>query len=210
MLLRGHSSVLYGGTPSGDQVSAEPGRAETDRYKKGSEEVPDDWKDQVENAGREPVPGVSDGASERDEGDTRPSFRAPRGDRDDASPRGQEDARERRIIVKFEEESSPAARANARAAARVEQARTLPLIDAEVVVAREGADPEAVAARLERDPNVDYGEVNHVYQPAANPPDDPRFDELWGLHNTGQTIEGWPGTPGVDVGALGGVGHHPG
>lgn len=44
--------------------------------------------------------------------------------------------------------------------------------------------PEALAA-LRADPNVAYAEPNHRYQLTAVP-DDARFSELWGMHNTGQ------------------------
>ncbi|NLA25752.1 MAG: S8 family serine peptidase, partial [Bacteroidales bacterium] len=89
---------------------------------------------------------------------------------------------------------------------------------------------EAVAA-YSRDPNVLYAEPNYYYYADSIPvkpdyqdllaaaptltarsgsgdgsgggriPDDPLFDELWGLHNTGQTIEGKTGTVDADIDA---------
>ncbi|HSC96833.1 MAG TPA: S8 family serine peptidase [Burkholderiales bacterium] len=49
-----------------------------------------------------------------------------------------------------------------------------------------------------QDPNVLYAEPNYVVHTTAIP-DDTRFGELWGLHNTGQS----GGTPGADIDALG-------
>ena len=43
-------------------------------------------------------------------------------------------------------------------------------------------------------PDVLYAEPNYLVRAFATP-NDPRFSELWGLHNTGQT----GGTPGADV-----------
>ena len=39
---------------------------------------------------------------------------------------------------------------------------------------------------MQRDPRVLYAEPNYILQ-VAKMPDDPDFDKLWGLHNTGQT-----------------------
>ena len=49
--------------------------------------------------------------------------------------------------------------------------------------------------------DVLYAEPNFVVQ-AVQQPNDPRFAELWGLRNTGQSF-GYPaGTPGADIGAV--------
>lgn len=60
--------------------------------------------------------------------------------------------------------------------------------------------PEAIA-RYKAHPNVLYAEPNYIHkktQQAQLTPDDPRFSELWGLHNTGQT----GGTPDADIDAV--------
>jgi subtilisin family serine protease len=44
---------------------------------------------------------------------------------------------------------------------------------------------------------VEYAEPNYIYQPTAV--SDPLFGQLWGLKNTGQSIGGVPGTPGIDI-----------
>ena len=38
-------------------------------------------------------------------------------------------------------------------------------------------------ASLERDPSVDFAEPNYLYHAHATIPNDPDFDQLWGLHN---------------------------
>jgi subtilisin family serine protease len=50
-------------------------------------------------------------------------------------------------------------------------------------------------------PDVLYAEPNYLVQ-AVQQPNDPRFAELWGLHNTGQGFGFPPGTAGADIGAL--------
>ena len=65
-----------------------------------------------------------------------------------------------------------------------------------VSVARVASDPSAVAARLNRSALVQYAEVNQILRVTATP-NDPRFSELYGLNNTGQT----GGTADADIDA---------
>ncbi len=58
-------------------------------------------------------------------------------------------------------------------------------------------DVQDAIARLRRDPAVLYAEPDYIVH-ATQTPDDPRFGELWGLHNTGQT----GGTPDADIDAV--------
>jgi len=46
--------------------------------------------------------------------------------------------------------------------------------------------------------DVEYAEPNYIVH-AILTPNDPRFPELWGLLNTGQTVGGVVGTPGADI-----------
>ncbi|MHB8077641.1 MAG: S8 family serine peptidase [Candidatus Krumholzibacteriia bacterium] len=61
---------------------------------------------------------------------------------------------------------------------------------------------EAIA-RYADDPRVEYIEPNYVLT-LDTTPDDPRFPDLWGLDNTGQTVPGGvAGAPGADIDAPG-------
>lgn len=51
---------------------------------------------------------------------------------------------------------------------------------------RAGITVEMVVAELNRDPRVRYAEFDPYLEPDAIP-NDPRFNEMWGLHNTGQS-----------------------
>jgi thermitase len=86
-------------------------------------------------------------------------------------------------------------------------------------VVKTTGDPAALAASLNARPDVEYAEVDQPMQILATP-NDPRFPELYGLNNTGQTggtadadidaPEGWdlagmgafPSTGGVKVGIV--------
>jgi thermitase len=63
-------------------------------------------------------------------------------------------------------------------------------------VAQVSGDPADVAAALNQSSLVEYAEVNKILRTSAIP-NDPRFAELYGLNNTGQT----GGTPDADIDA---------
>ena len=58
-----------------------------------------------------------------------------------------------------------------------------------------------VASRLSELPGVAYAEPNYFLQVAATIPNDPQFSNLWGLHNTAQTVNGTFGSNDDDVDA---------
>ena len=55
--------------------------------------------------------------------------------------------------------------------------------------------------RLKEDPRVEYAEPNGFHTGASIDTDDPYKDLLWGLDNTGQTVNGTAGTTDADVDA---------
>ncbi|MBK5092293.1 MAG: S8 family serine peptidase [Actinobacteria bacterium] len=59
---------------------------------------------------------------------------------------------------------------------------------------------EQAVAELQARPEVLYAEPNYTRELLYNP-SDPGFPNQWGLHNTGQTIEGQTGTPDADIDA---------
>jgi len=103
------------------------------------------------------------------------------------------------IIVKYEEGTNPAEEAAIRRQEDVVKEAELGLIDAEVVEV-EGRSTGAVLRDLSRRPDVEYAEFDYIYHPLGYA-DEPRFGELWGLHNTGQSIGGISGTADVDINA---------
>lgn len=104
------------------------------------------------------------------------------------------------VIVKFKPEASRAAEEDARSDEGLEKIEDLDLIDAEVDKV-EGQSVEEAISDLEARPDVEYAEPDHVVKPEGYS-DERRFGELWGLHNTGQSINGSTGTADVDINAL--------
>jgi subtilisin family serine protease len=105
------------------------------------------------------------------------------------------------IVVAFRSGADGSERAAARSAARVRAERSLLVPRAQLVQVERGQTvPEAITA-LEQRADVRYAEPNWIYHESATTPDDPRFGSLWGLSNTGQTINGQAGTADADIDA---------
>jgi len=87
------------------------------------------------------------------------------------------------VLVRFRSGVGPQARSAVLGEldATVKQALPLPGLRL-VEIEREASVPEAVAA-FEEQPGVRYAEPNFIYRTQAVP-NDPRFGELWGLHNS--------------------------
>ena len=61
---------------------------------------------------------------------------------------------------------------------------------------KQGTDVLKAVADYQKNPNVEYAEPNYIYH-ITSTPNDPYFNQLWGLHNTGQN----GGTPDTDIDA---------
>ena len=57
----------------------------------------------------------------------------------------------------------------------------------------------ALIRRLQNDPDILIAEPNYIYHLASLQPNDTYYTNLWGLTNTGQTLNGSPGTNGDDI-----------
>jgi subtilisin family serine protease len=104
------------------------------------------------------------------------------------------------LIVRFRAGVGAAERAAVRADGDARLRSSLPLPGAELLRLAPGDSVRAAAADFQRDPDVLYAEPNFNYELDAVP-NDPRFGELWGLHNTGQLVNGVFGTADADIDA---------
>jgi len=101
------------------------------------------------------------------------------------------------ILVRFESDASPGFKSNVRALIgdgsfrRVDDENGIELVSTRV-------RPEIAIARIA--PLVRYAERDWVVRAIATP-NDPNYGLLWGLNNTGQTVNGDPGIAGADVNA---------
>lgn len=95
------------------------------------------------------------------------------------------------VLVRFIEGTSAAERKSARNAAEVSVERVLPLPRLQLVTVEDGSSVATTIAELEADPAVAYAEPNYLVK-ASYIPNDEYFNDLWGLHNTGQTFSTHP------------------
>ena len=63
-----------------------------------------------------------------------------------------------------------------------------------------GVNVEDALAKYRQSPAVDYAEPNYLHR-LTSIPNDTQFTTLWGLHNTGQSVNGTVGTNDVDIDA---------
>lgn len=103
------------------------------------------------------------------------------------------------IIVKFRPSTGAANQAQVQREEGLEREKSLPSINA-VVYDVEGQSVARAIRDLERRPDVAYAEPDYRLFTTGYT-DEPLYDELWGLNNTGQTVEGSAGTEDVDVNA---------
>ena len=97
------------------------------------------------------------------------------------------------VLVKFRPTARASDRAVVRASVNAQVLRRFDFIGVEHLKVH-GTTVEAAIGRLQHDPHVQYAEPNYEIQ-ADVVPNDPRFSELYGLRNTGQT----GGTAGADI-----------
>jgi subtilisin family serine protease len=105
------------------------------------------------------------------------------------------------LIVGFKHGVTRARESSALAAAGARVKIRMPDIGA--ILATAPGRRDAAIARLRRDPTIRYAEPNLLLHAsdARLVPNDPGFQNLWGLDNFGQTVNFVPGTPDADIDA---------
>jgi subtilisin family serine protease len=104
------------------------------------------------------------------------------------------------VLIKFKPETTPAQRTALLDQMPSSKVNDLSLIKVEQRRLTNMSVEEAIR-RFDNDPRVAYIEPNYILR-ADVIPNDPRFPDLWGLNNTGQSVPGGrPGTPDADIDA---------
>jgi subtilisin family serine protease len=104
------------------------------------------------------------------------------------------------VIVRFASAADSQARIASRRSTQVRFARKLPGPGLQLVRTVPGVSVPSAIASLEQDPDVMYAVPNRYYRIAAVP-NDPRFDQLWGLNNIGQAVASTVGVADADIDA---------
>jgi subtilisin family serine protease len=107
------------------------------------------------------------------------------------------------LIVRYRKHTSKREEAQVRKEERAKLVEELPLVDGlELVQIKRGESVRGEASDFEEHPEVKYAEPNYVRSFTAQTPNDPFFtSHLWGLNNTGQTVNGVTGKPDADIDA---------
>jgi subtilisin family serine protease len=104
------------------------------------------------------------------------------------------------LLVRFDPSLAPGERADVRRRAGTPVQRALPLAGLQLVTLPSGVAGDHARTALERSSGVLYAEPNYKRSLQATP-DDTHFGQLWGLHNTGQSVGGTAGTADADIDA---------
>lgn len=104
------------------------------------------------------------------------------------------------VVVRFRSGVAQAGRTAAMGSGGVRAGRALRLSRAHLVRTTAGTTVKEAVAALEADPRVEFAQPNYIKR-ALLTPNDARMGDLWGLHNTGQTVAGVVGTPDADIDA---------
>jgi subtilisin family serine protease len=108
-------------------------------------------------------------------------------------------ARQGQVLVRFKNGASPRERTAAHARARGSSIYRSPDTGWEAVSLAPGADPQAAVNRYRLNPAVEAAEYA-LHRTITRIPGDLR-KEQWGLHNTGQSVDGFFGTADADIDA---------
>ncbi|HYI12563.1 MAG TPA: FG-GAP-like repeat-containing protein [Thermoanaerobaculia bacterium] len=111
-------------------------------------------------------------------------------------------SRDREVLVKIRDRASANDIAHLEQLADADKAKRLSKVNSGTIwhMHSRSKGAEAMAAALERNPNVEYVEPNYEVRLVATPID-PSYGQLWGLNNTGQTVGGAAGAAGADIDA---------
>jgi len=120
-------------------------------------------------------PGIDTGLRENDA--PRPP-RTARTDRVAAFMRGDERYLRGSIIVKFRDGTAATARRAMLARVNGVMTQAAPYADFDIVTIDAAADPEAVAAQLDTQPDVDYAQARYIVRPMFTP-NDPLYSRQW-------------------------------
>lgn len=72
---------------------------------------------------------------------------------------------------------------------------------AQLMKIKNGKSVEETVKILQSSKSVEYAQPDYILYPSDFSVSDPRYDEEWGMKNTGQTVNGQAGTTGIDINA---------
>ncbi|MHB9093386.1 MAG: S8 family serine peptidase [Eubacteriales bacterium] len=104
------------------------------------------------------------------------------------------------LIVKFKPTAARQKTSAIKGRLSLHTVENLPISGCELVKIGQEISVQTAIDELNKDPDVLYAQPNYIYNSQATV-NDPDFSKLWGLHNTGQDINGTPGMANIDIAA---------
>jgi subtilisin family serine protease len=104
------------------------------------------------------------------------------------------------VLIKFKEKATQAEMKALHSYLQAQEIRRIKPIGVRRIKLPSDISVKEAVAHYKMDPNVEYAEPNYIIHFAAMPTDSD-FGELWGLHNTGQQVNGVTGTYDADIDA---------
>jgi subtilisin family serine protease len=104
------------------------------------------------------------------------------------------------ILVKFKESTNQSEISALNSYMRAREFKRIQSINVRCIKLPPDISVDDAVAQYKMYPNVEYAEPNYIYHFTAMP-NDSNFSNLWGLHNTGQQVEGVFGTMDADIDA---------
>ena len=75
------------------------------------------------------------------------------------------------------------------------------MCSSDLLKVRPGLSVQDAIKEYQYRPEVEYAQPNYIYHLQSTTPNDPDYSSLWGLNNTGQTVESISGTSDADIDA---------
>ncbi len=104
------------------------------------------------------------------------------------------------ILVKFKKTASKSDVIQLNTTLGLKTIKEFPSIGVQHIQLKPGETVAEAVKKYSEDPNVEYAEPNYIVHALATP-NDTSFGQLWGLHNSGQTVNGTAGTSDADIDA---------
>lgn len=103
------------------------------------------------------------------------------------------------VVVRYRASADGLDKSSLRSEVDTQDVEKLATPSTEVLSVPVGSVDDAIAT-YQASPDVLFAEPNYFYEAAATA-NDPRFSQIWGLNNTGQSVLGVNGTPDADIDA---------
>jgi len=114
-------------------------------------------------------------------------------------PLPREDFVKGQILVKFKPSAPHGLINNIHAAERATKVTEFAFANLHLVRLKQGQSVKSAVQNYSQNPNVIYAEPDYIYSIDSVTPNDPQYNKLWGLHNSGQTVNGSGGINDADM-----------